>query len=556
MYISFKNKWLVLVLGLSMVWVNLPSLLAQEAYQVTSPYHTIYTFLDNLQSDNFNPSLSARTLNANGYTSFEKEALAVKLIQVLDGKGLYVKMDELPRNSNYIDSLSQKNRYVLFASVPEIYVEKIGNLWLFSSETVKAIPRLHQEVYPMGLDYLLDLIPKGANKKFLGLNTWQYVGLLVLSLLSILLHKLLSFFLGNILMRFFTRIRTEVAKKLIQPIARPLSLLIVCLVLTWLVPVLSLPVSVNWLFLLFLKLAIPIYIVMIGFRVVDFISVYIQRHAESTASTLDDQLAPLIRKSLKIVISLLGFLYVLQNLEFNITALVAGLSIGTLAFALAAQDTIKNLFGSITIFLDRPFQVGDWIVADDIDGSIEEVGFRSTRVRTFHNSLIYIPNGRLADMTIDNMGLRVYRRYRTSLALTYDTPPELIEAFVEGLHEIVQKHPDTRKDNYHIYLNHFNATSLDVLFYIFFQVPDWATELRARQEVMLAILRLAKTLGVRFAFPTQSLHIEDFPGQKSLSPEYNGAELEKSHLRQRIDQFSSALFTNQINKSSTNGKPS
>lgn len=548
MHTSQKHTKLLLILGFGILWFTPSRLFAQEAYQLTSPYHTIFTFLDNLQSDNFNPSLAARTLNTDTHSQADKENLAIELIQILDGKGLFVNLDELPRDPDYGDTLSQKKRYVLFASTPEIYVEKVGNIWLFSSETVKSISRLHAQVYPMGLDKLLNLIPKGANKKFLGLNTWQYIGLLILGIFTFLLHKLLSFLLGNVLMRFFSRIRTELAKKFLQPIARPLSLLLVCLVLTWLIPVLSLPTSMSWVIFLFFRTAIPIYVIMIGFRIIDFISVFIQRHAESTSSTLDDQLAPLIRKSLKIVVFLVGSLYVLQNLEFNITALVAGLSIGTLAFALAAQDTIKNLFGSVTIFLDRPFQVGDWIVANDIDGSIEEVGFRSTRVRTFHNSLIYIPNGRLADMTIDNMGLRVYRRYRTSLALTYDTPPELIEAFIEGLHQIVQKHPDTRKDSYHIYLNQFNAASLDVLFYIFFQVPDWGAELKARQEVMLAVLRLAKTLGVRFAFPTQSLRIEDFPGQKSLSPEYPDAELHKKHLNQKINQFTGALFVTDTQK--------
>ncbi|NJO03127.1 MAG: mechanosensitive ion channel [Bacteroidia bacterium] len=124
-----------------------------------------------------------------------------------------------------------------------------------------------------------------------------------------------------------------------------------------------------------------------------------------------------------------------------------------------------------------------------------------------------MPNGKLADMVVDNMGLRRYRRFRTTLAVTYDTPPPLIEAFVEGIRQIIANHPDTRKDYYFVYFNEFNSASLDILFYTFFEVPDWGRELKARHEVMLAILNLAKVLRVRFAFPTQN----DSPGGNARS---------------------------------------
>jgi MscS family membrane protein len=186
------------------------------------------------------------------------------------------------------------------------------------------------------------------------------------------------------------------------------------------------------------------------------------------------------------------------------------------------------------IFLDRPFQVGDWISSDGIDGTVEEVGFRSTLVRTFRNSLTSIPNGRLADHTIDNHGLRVYRRFNTHIAITYDTPPAVITTFVEGLKKIVTDHPDTRKDYFEIHLHEMGSSSLNILFYIFFQVPTWTDELICRHQVLLQVLRLAEALGVRFAFPTQTLHMETFPGQNSLTPE----SLEDMEtLRKKLDDF-------------------
>jgi MscS family membrane protein len=205
-----------------------------------------------------------------------------------------------------------------------------------------------------------------------------------------------------------------------------------------------------------------------------------------------------------------------------------------LALALAAQDTIKNLFGSIMIFVDRPFQIGDWINFDGKDGTVEEVGFRSTRVRTFANSVISVPNGRIADMTVDNLGLRTYRRFTTSITITYDTPPALITAFVEGLRQIVANHPDTRKDYYHVYVNNLGSHSIDILFYIFFAVPGWPEELKARHEIILQSIELAETLGVRFAFPTQTIHMEDLPGQQTLSPQY---DTDPERMRAKIAAF-------------------
>jgi MscS family membrane protein len=151
-----------------------------------------------------------------------------------------------------------------------------------------------------------------------------------------------------------------------------------------------------------------------------------------------------------------------------------------------------------------------------------------------------VPNGKLADSTIDNHGLRQYRRFFTQIALTYDTPPHLIQTFVDGLIKIVEQHPDTRKDGYNIYFNEMSAYSLNVMFYIFFEVPTWAEELKARHEILLKILSLAKELNIHFAFPTQTMHIENFPGQKSLSPEYENQELARQKLGEKFTKEDSA----------------
>jgi MscS family membrane protein len=157
-----------------------------------------------------------------------------------------------------------------------------------------------------------------------------------------------------------------------------------------------------------------------------------------------------------------------------------------------------------------------------VEGTVEEVGFRSTRIRTFYNSLITLPNSNLIKASVDNLGDRTYRRWSTRLGIAYSTPPERIDAFCEGIRELVRKHPYTRKDYYHVYLNDFGADSLEILLYVFFKTPDWATELRERHRLGVDILRLAAELGVEFAFPTQTvfLRTDDWTAPRRAGREY------------------------------------
>ena len=159
--------------------------------------------------------------------------------------------------------------------------------------------------------------------------------------------------------------------------------------------------------------------------------------------------------------------------------------------------------------MDRTFSVGDWIVVGEgEEGTVEQMGFRSTRIRTFYNSLLTVPNSRFITATVDNMGKRRYRRLSTKFALTYDTPPDRIEAFCEGMREIVRQHPFMRKDYFQVYLNNLGDSALEVLVYVFWETPDWSAELRERHRFLLDSLRLAQALGVEFAFPTQTLYLK------------------------------------------------
>lgn len=491
---------------------------------LNTPKETIWYHLSVLQYNAHNEDSLAKNVMFPVEGVSEKELIhrAKQLKQIFDALGDEIQENSLSNDANY----KNKNGVHLYAFgklhlehnpdhhayLDKIYLTKVGDKWLYSSTTVKSIPSIYREIYPFGLHVFADYLNGLGHDKFLGLYYWQYFGIIFLVLFLVSLYKAFNIIFNRIFLKLLYKYGHEnVADKYVRPVVVPFTLLMIVLLMVLLIPILNFPVSINKWLILFFKAIIPLFVTIVLYRVVDIFTAYLAKMAENTETTLDDQLIPLLRKILKMLVILSGTLFMLKKFNFDILPLLTGISIGGLAFALAAQDTIKNFFGSLMIFVDRPFQLGDWITGKNIDGDVEEVGFRSTRIRTFHNSVISIPNGMLADMTIDNMGLRKYRRYKTFLSITYDTPTEKIELFVEELKKLIANHPHTRKDYYHVYFSNFSASSLEILFYIFFEVPNWGEELKAKHEINLGIMRIAQDLNVNFAFNTQTLHVESFP---------------------------------------------
>ncbi len=256
----------------------------------------------------------------------------------------------------------------------------------------------------------------------------------------------------------------------------------------------------------------------LAYKLAGFIGGQLENRLQQKHKDVNQGLLRLLSQTMKILALIFCLLLGAQNMGMDVASLIAGLGIGGLAFALAAKDTLANFFGSIMIMLDRPFRVGDWIIVKGSEGSVEEIGFRSTRIRTFYNSLVSIPNAEVVLANIDNMGMREWRRIMTTLSLTYDTSPERIEAFCEGVKNIVKANPCARPDNLHVCFSGYGAASLDILVYCFIKTKDWADELVQRQNIYLQILRLAEQVGVRFAYPTQTLHIESTPEHPSPAP--------------------------------------
>jgi len=248
-------------------------------------------------------------------------------------------------------------------------------------------------------------------------------------------------------------------------------------------------------------------------RLIDGLSVYALSRAQDTDSTLDDQLVPFISKTLKLFLIVTSILVVAQNMGYSISGLVASLGIGGIAIAMAAKDTIANLFGSIMILIDRPFLVGDWIKTSEFEGVVEEVGFRSTRIRTFEQTLVNVPNSLLANMVVDNIDARSKRRIMMRIGITYATTTGKMQQAVAGIEQILSAHPGVDQDFSLVKFDNFDESSLSIFLYYFSSDKTWAVYLQVRQEVNLEIIKLLKSLDLQFAFPSQSLYIEQMPNQ-------------------------------------------
>jgi MscS family membrane protein len=394
--------------------------------------------------------------------------------------------------------------------------------WLFDARSIEIIPNVFaalEEKSPQSgsgnasyLPWEIRLeraMPPSLKHEVFLIENWRWLALLIVITLGVVFDWLLTRFLRRALRNWIARQKRAEYDDIQDQDnrLRPVGLVIMAAIWWMGIHAIGLPETALLILLVAVKAFASFAAVWAAYRLVDILSAWLIGKAKVTDTTIDDVLVPLIPRTLKIFVTVIGIVFIADNLSIDITGLLAGLGLGGLAFALAAKDMVQNLFGSITVLMDRTFTVGDWIVVDGNEGTVERMGFRSTRIRTFYNSLVTIPNSKFITAEVDNMGERRYRRYKAHFSLTYDTPPDRIEAFCEGLRELVRQHPYMRKDYFHIYLNDLGASSLDVLVYVFWETPDWATELRERHRFLLDALRLAKGLGVEYAFPTQTLYM-------------------------------------------------
>ncbi len=358
--------------------------------------------------------------------------------------------------------------------------------------------------------------------EILGISLGRYAVALGIVLVAYVAKKIFAFLFVRVIIPIAQRTEKELDDRFLACVQKPGEFLVLLLGLFIAVSYLQLPsepFDVNHLATAILKALVIFDVAWICFNLVDLIDHYLNQWASKTESTLDDHLAPLLRKSMRIFVVIMAFLMAVQSFGYPVTGILASLGIGGLAFALAAKDTVSNIFGSLMIIFDRPFQVGDWIKAGDMEGTVEEVGFRSTKIRTFAKTVICVPNNIIANMALDNFSRMPKRRVKLTVGVTYETTPAQMREAVRDIRAMLRDHPAVDQDFFLVNFTDFGASSLDIMVYCFTKTTVWGDYLDAREDLCLKIMEILEGLGLEIAFPSRTVYLRQ--DEQEIAPQPN-----------------------------------
>ncbi len=348
------------------------------------------------------------------------------------------------------------------------------------------------------------------NTKYFIIETWKWFGLIAAVFIVLAANKIIRSILARLKIQLRTIKENHFIHYLLQQnVERALSWIMASVLGMVLVEGLGLTPNMEKYLLILLKINLSLHLIRLAYYAADASGSLIQNWSSKNNQQMNDQIAPLATKTLKVFVIIVGTLIVLQNFGVNVTALLAGLGLGGVALAFAAQDTVANIFGTITIILDSPFKIGDRIKILDVDGIVDEIGFRSTRLKTLTNSIVSIPNSVVAKEKIDNLSEREgIFRFRHVFSFTYKTPMAQILGFVENAKYYLLQEPLVVQDRTVVYISEFAASSIDVtvIFHVLFTDP--IDEFNLNQKFLVDFHKLAELQKTEFAFPTTTVFIE------------------------------------------------
>ena len=351
-------------------------------------------------------------------------------------------------------------------------------------------------------------LPAWLHSEVLNVKIWQIITAFIFILFGLILRKVKNYFFIH--RKGFFIGKTSLSKMMIDAVGKPLGLFWTFLGVAAAVLILPLPIQPNIrvIILHILTLSFTSIFVWFLFKVIDVLSVYLKIYTDRTETKVDDQLLPLFRKTAKTLICIITFLWVIQLMGYKVSALLAGLGIGGLAVALALKDTLANLFGSIVILFDKPFRVGERIVVEGVDGVVEEIGLRSTRIRTLSKTLASIPNSIVANTKIDNVAKMPKRKVTQTIGVTYNTTADQMEQALAELRKIITDNKEVDKDFIVVRFNDFGDSSLNIKIINFTITIDYDLHLAVKEKINLAIMRKIEEMGLEFAFPSRTLYIK------------------------------------------------
>ncbi len=366
---------------------------------------------------------------------------------------------------------------------------------------------------PDFVEHLVDIILEVFDVRSSGNTATHYIIAVLITLIAYVLRRIVTTWIFAFFKRLASRTETTLDDKLFPALEGPVKALIVVIGTVLALKVLKFSAAAD-------ETLGYVYTVMFSLVIFwGFIRAFntVLDHLHEVAR--DKQLGitpfmPWIKKTLFAIVFVFGVLMIAQSLGANVKAALGALGIGGLAFALAAQDTIANLFGSVVVAVDQPFKIGETIRIAGNVGTVEDIGLRSTKLRLVDKSLMVIPNKTVAGEAIVNLARFNGRRVEQVIGLTYDTPADQMDAVVAEIRRIIESKPEVNGPDTHVYFRDYSASSLDIWVVYVFKSADFVRHMQVRQQINLEIMRAVEARGLSFAFPTQTLHVASTPEKK------------------------------------------
>lgn len=324
----------------------------------------------------------------------------------------------------------------------------------------------------------------------------------------LLLRKIFITYIFRLLLKITKRTTSDFDNQLVMSFEKPMRVLIIILGIYFALAYLPLKEAQDTLLLKFLKSSIIVAIAAGFYNMAGVSSGLFEEIEKKFNVHIDKILKPFLEKIIRAVIVVLVVTVLLQEWGYSIDGLIAGLGLGGLAISLAAKDTLANIFAGVVIITDKPFSIGDWIYTPSIEGVVEDINFRSTKVRTFAQALITVPNSTLANEPITNWSRMGKRRITFKLGLQYFTPRDKLERCIQAIETMLREHPDIHKETIFVTFEGFENHSLEIFLYFFTITTKWEEYLKVRQDVNLRIMKILEDEQVSLAFPGRSLYFE------------------------------------------------
>ena len=323
-----------------------------------------------------------------------------------------------------------------------------------------------------------------------------------------LLRKFLVRKIFEILLKLTGKTKTKLDNYLIMALEKPIRLFFAVLGIYLALMYLPLSIETNLLLSKLFRSALVILVVLGLYDLAGKYGDFVEDMGGLVRLKLDKILIPFLSQIVKVVIVVLGITVILQEWDYDIDGFIAGLGLGGLAFALAAQQTLANLFGGIVIITDKPFSIGDWIRTPSVEGTVEDINFRSTKLRTFAQALVTVPNSTLANEPVTNWSRMGKRQITFKLRITYSTPKDKIEKCVADIGNMLRQHAEIHPETIFVSFDSFGESGLEIFLYFFTRTTNWGEFLRVKEDVNLKIMSILENEGVSLALPSTSIYFE------------------------------------------------